>query len=163
MARFVYVKVAPGVITMLPAWMLDRVGCGAPISILARATVTALIDLHQLLIERGFRGNFPDDSEKSSGRSKMRNAPKSVPPPPAPPTVPRQHGIAFDSIQLRGMIPTALNSDLCPFSRSELIDPKRRWRDFHLVGTQPFNLADHIPVEVVQCQDLRFEIPWGGG
>jgi hypothetical protein len=62
MARFVYVEVAPGVITMLPAWMLDPVACarmeiGAP-----RATVTALIDLHQLLIERGFRGNFLDDS-----------------------------------------------------------------------------------------------------
>jgi|APFre7841882630_1041343.scaffolds.fasta_scaffold05892_4 hypothetical protein len=36
----------------------------------------------------------------------MRNAPKSVPPTPAPPTVPRQLGIAFDSIQLRGMNPS---------------------------------------------------------
>jgi hypothetical protein len=62
MGRFVHVEVAPGVITIVAAWMLDPVACagmeiGAP-----RARVTALIDLHQLLIERGFRGSSLGDS-----------------------------------------------------------------------------------------------------
>src|SRR3954453_20017094 len=43
------------------AWMLDPMTCagmeiGAP-----RVAVSALVDLHQLLIERGFRGSSQDD------------------------------------------------------------------------------------------------------
>src|SRR5947209_12652114 len=53
--QFVHVETAPGVVTVVAAWMLDPVACagmeiGAP-----RVAVTALIDLHRLLIERGFR------------------------------------------------------------------------------------------------------------
>jgi hypothetical protein len=59
--RFVHVEAAPGVIIVLAAWMLDPVACagmeiGAP-----RAAVTALSDLRQLLIERGFRGSSRGD------------------------------------------------------------------------------------------------------
>lgn len=51
----VHVETAPGVIIVLAAWMLDPAACagmeiGAP-----HAEVTALIDLHRLLVERGFR------------------------------------------------------------------------------------------------------------
>jgi len=50
------------VVVALAAWMLDPVACagmrmGAP-----RVGVSALIDLHQLLIERGFRGSSLVDS-----------------------------------------------------------------------------------------------------
>jgi hypothetical protein len=54
--RFVHVEVAPGVVTVIAAWMLDPAACagmeelGPP-----RVSVAALADLHQLLIERGSR------------------------------------------------------------------------------------------------------------
>jgi len=57
----VHVEVAPGVVIVVAAWMLDpavcaTMACGSP-----RVTVLALAELHQLLIERGFRGSSPDD------------------------------------------------------------------------------------------------------
>ena len=59
---FVHVGAAPGVVTMVAAWMLDPVLCvgmeiGAP-----RVAPPALIDLHDLLIALGFRRKSPDDS-----------------------------------------------------------------------------------------------------
>lgn len=58
----VHVEVAPGVVTLLAAWMLDPLICagmqiGAP-----RVAITALIDLHHLLVERGFRASSLNDS-----------------------------------------------------------------------------------------------------
>jgi hypothetical protein len=60
--QFVHIEAAPGLIIALAAWMLDPVACagmgmGAP-----RAAVTALIDLHRLLFERGFRASSLSDS-----------------------------------------------------------------------------------------------------
>ncbi len=57
----VHVEVAPGVVIVVAAWMLDPAACagmgfGAP-----RVEVSALIDLHQLLIEGGFRRSSLDD------------------------------------------------------------------------------------------------------
>ena len=50
--RFVHVEVAPGVITVVAAWMLDPAACvGMEISE-PRVAVGALIELHQLLIEQ---------------------------------------------------------------------------------------------------------------
>jgi hypothetical protein len=51
----VHVEAAPGIVIVVPAWMLDRAACagmsiGAP-----RIAVAALVELHHLLIERGFR------------------------------------------------------------------------------------------------------------
>ena len=59
--RFVHVEAAPGVVTVVAAWMLDPVACagmeiGAP-----RVAVSALVDLHHLLIERGFRRSSRGD------------------------------------------------------------------------------------------------------
>ena len=59
--RFVHVEAMPGVVTAIAAWMLDPVACtgmaiGAP-----RVAVSALVDLHHLLIERGFRRSSRDD------------------------------------------------------------------------------------------------------
>ena len=60
--RVVYVEAAPGVVTLVAAWMLDPVICagmqiGAP-----RVSVAALVDVHQLLVERGLRASSAGDS-----------------------------------------------------------------------------------------------------
>src|SRR6266478_9066133 len=57
----VHVEVAPGVVIVVAAWMLDPAACagmglGAP-----RVTLAALAELHQLLTERGFRQSSRDD------------------------------------------------------------------------------------------------------
>ena len=59
--RFVHVEAAPGVVTVVAAWMLDPIACagmeiGAP-----RVALSALVDLHHLLIERGFRRSSRGD------------------------------------------------------------------------------------------------------
>src|SRR6476660_2969883 len=57
----VHVEVTPGVVIVVAAWMLDPAACagmslGAP-----RVKLAALAELHQLLVERGFRRSFRDD------------------------------------------------------------------------------------------------------
>jgi hypothetical protein len=57
----VHVEVTPGVVIVVAAWMLDRAACagmslGAP-----RVKLAALAELHQLLVERGFRRSSRDD------------------------------------------------------------------------------------------------------
>jgi hypothetical protein len=51
----------PGVVTAIAAWMLDPVTCAGMATIGApRVTVSALLELHHLLIERGFRRSSRD-------------------------------------------------------------------------------------------------------
>src|SRR5215213_938563 len=55
----VHVEVAPGIVIVVAAWMLDPAACagmelGAP-----RVAVSALAELHRLLIEHGFRRSSP--------------------------------------------------------------------------------------------------------
>ena len=57
----VHIEVAPGVVIVVAAWMLDPAACagmslGAP-----RVTLAALAELDQLLTERGFRRSSRDD------------------------------------------------------------------------------------------------------
>src|SRR4030088_576125 len=59
--RYVYLEAAPGVVTVVAAWMLDPVACTAMSIGAPRVAVSALIDLHHLLIERGFRRSSRDD------------------------------------------------------------------------------------------------------
>jgi hypothetical protein len=59
--RYVYLEAAPGVVTVVAAWMLDPVTCAAMAIGAPRVAVSALIDLHHLLIERGFRQSSLDD------------------------------------------------------------------------------------------------------
>jgi hypothetical protein len=47
--------VAPGVVIVVAAWMLDPATCAGMAFGAPRVTVLALVELHQLLIERGFR------------------------------------------------------------------------------------------------------------
>jgi cytosine/adenosine deaminase-related metal-dependent hydrolase len=57
----VHVEVSPGVVVVVAAWMLDPAACagmgfGAP-----RVAIPGLVELHHLLIERGFRRSSRDD------------------------------------------------------------------------------------------------------
>ena len=53
--RVVHVEAAPGVIIVLAAWMLDRAACADMVIGAPCAELAALVELHDLLIERGFR------------------------------------------------------------------------------------------------------------
>ena len=74
----VHVEVAPGVVTVVAAWMLDATACvgmeiGAP-----RVAVPALADLHRLLATLGFRTEFRDDSTVALGSSNEINTAESA-------------------------------------------------------------------------------------
>ena len=49
-------------IIVVAAWMLDPATCAGMTSGAPRVSLSALADLHHLLIERGFRRNSPGDS-----------------------------------------------------------------------------------------------------
>ena len=59
--RFVYIEAAAGVVTLIPAWMLDPAVCAGMVSGAPRVTVSALVELHQLLVEGGLRASSQDD------------------------------------------------------------------------------------------------------
>jgi hypothetical protein len=69
--RVVHVEASAGVVRIVAGWMLDSVMCAGMEPGNPRVTVAALRELHQLLVERGLRGNSPDDSntvrEKRNG------------------------------------------------------------------------------------------------
>ena len=58
----IHVEVAPGVVTMVAAWMLDAVACADMEIGTPRVVVPALADLHRLLATLGFRTDFQGDS-----------------------------------------------------------------------------------------------------
>src|SRR5271166_4292760 len=58
----VHVEVAPDVVIVVAAWMLDPAACAGMTFGAPRVSVSALAELHHLLIERGFRRNSPGDS-----------------------------------------------------------------------------------------------------
>src|SRR4051812_31049063 len=60
--RFVQIEAEPGVVTVVAAWMLDPVACAGMEIGSRRGSVDALIELHRLLCERGYRRNSPDDA-----------------------------------------------------------------------------------------------------
>jgi hypothetical protein len=60
--RFVYVEAAPGIVTLVAAWMLDPVICAGMEIDVPRVAVTALVDLHHLLAESGLRSSSLNDS-----------------------------------------------------------------------------------------------------
>src|SRR5258707_8871273 len=94
----VHVEVAPGVVIVVAAWMLDPAACagmglGAP-----RVKLAALAELHQLLTERGFRRSSRDNQtivQEQQHEEFARVGGLSA--------VPRQLSIPFDSTGLRGM------------------------------------------------------------
>jgi hypothetical protein len=56
-----YLETAPGVVIVAAAWILDPAACAAMALGAPRVTVSALNELHLLLIERGFRRSSLDD------------------------------------------------------------------------------------------------------
>jgi hypothetical protein len=58
----VHVEASPGVVVAIAAWMLDPIACAGMVIGTPRVAVSALADLHQLLIGRGFRGSSVVDS-----------------------------------------------------------------------------------------------------
>lgn len=59
--RFVHLEAAPGVVTVVAEWMLDAVACAGMELGEPRVAVTALADLHLLLIDHGFRRSSQDE------------------------------------------------------------------------------------------------------
>ena len=57
----VYLETAPGVVIVAAAWVLDPAVCAGMAFGAPRVAVPALIELHQLLIEHGFRRSSQDD------------------------------------------------------------------------------------------------------
>ena len=55
------VEVRDGQIIRLPAWMLDRAACAGMRIGEPRVSLSALVALHDLLAEQGFRQPFPGD------------------------------------------------------------------------------------------------------
>jgi len=68
----VHVEIGPGEVIAVPAWMLDPSACAGMVLGRPRVTLGALIDLHCLLTERGFRRDSSTDSnigeEKQDGQ-----------------------------------------------------------------------------------------------
>jgi hypothetical protein len=72
--QVVHVEVLPGVITVIPAWMLDASACtgmevGAP-----RLSLAALSDLDALLKRRGLRRSSPGDITAGEEQTDARPA-----------------------------------------------------------------------------------------
>jgi len=61
-ADVVVIEVAPGAAIVVMAWMLDQASCAGMETGPPQISAEALVDLHRLLTEHGFRGSFPDDS-----------------------------------------------------------------------------------------------------
>src|SRR5260370_15410723 len=57
----VHVEVAPGIVIVVAAWMLDAAACAGMALGAPRVTLAALAELHQLLTEGGFRRSSRDD------------------------------------------------------------------------------------------------------
>src|SRR4051794_33627936 len=55
----VHVEVAPGVVIVVAAWMLDPAACAGMVLGTPRVTISTLAELHQLLVEHGFRRSSP--------------------------------------------------------------------------------------------------------
>jgi hypothetical protein len=60
--RVIHVEVAPGIVTILPDWMVDASVCAGMALGAPRISMDALRDLRLLLLERGFGRSFCDDS-----------------------------------------------------------------------------------------------------
>ena len=70
----VHVEVAPGVVTVIAAWMLDAAACACMEIGPARVAAPALADLHRLLTTLGFRTDFSSDSNVAQGNDDCESA-----------------------------------------------------------------------------------------
>jgi len=88
----VHVEVAPGVVIVVATWMFDPATCAGMALGTPRVAVSALVELHQLLIEGGFRRSSLDDPtivlEKQDEKPADTNAARRSP-------APAQHSARF--------------------------------------------------------------------
>jgi hypothetical protein len=68
--------VAPGIVLAVAAWMLDAAACAGMELGTPRVTIAALAELHQLLIEHGYRRSSSDDS--TIVQEKQREKPADI-------------------------------------------------------------------------------------
>ena len=68
-SNFVHVEVAPGVVTVVAAWMLDPGACTGMEIGQPRVAAGELADLHRLLTGLGFRTDSRSDSDVAQGSS----------------------------------------------------------------------------------------------
>ena len=94
------IEAEPGVVTVVAAWMLDPVACAGMEIGSRRVSVDALIALHRLLCERGYRRSSPDDAivvqEERDGEPEDRTGAA---------TARRELSLALDCVKLRGISP----------------------------------------------------------
>jgi hypothetical protein len=112
------------VVTVVAAWMLDAVACvgmeiGEP-----RAAVEALIELHQLLIERGFRRSFLGESNitQEEQNEQLDNTGAAIHGP-----APAQHGSRFRKASGNEPVPTQRGTR--PASQPLVRSRRRRGRE----------------------------------
>jgi len=63
----VHVEVAPGVVIVVSAWMLDPAACAGMALGASCVSISALVELHHLLMEHGFRRDLPGRFDHRSG------------------------------------------------------------------------------------------------
>lgn len=79
-----HVEVAPGIATIVPAWMLNTVACSSMEMSEPRVTISALADLHHLLTTLRFRRSSPANVLQET-RRKAISTPVASRPTPAKP------------------------------------------------------------------------------
>src|SRR5258705_13306432 len=91
--EFIHVEVAPGVVIVVAAWMLDPAACAGMALGAPRVMLAALAELHQLLTERGFRRSSRGDQTIVQEQQHEEFARVGSAIPGATPT---QHPVRFD-------------------------------------------------------------------
>lgn len=94
-ADVVVVEGEPGAAIVVAAWMLDPAVCAAMAIGAPHVSVTALVDLHLLLMERGLRRSFSDDTNVVEEAHHEECVPADCKIQGAPAT---QYGVRFDSV-----------------------------------------------------------------
>jgi hypothetical protein len=72
----VHLEVLPGNVLVVAAWMLDAAACHGMELGMPRVTIAALAELHQLLVEHGFRRSSLDGS--TIVQEKQREKPADI-------------------------------------------------------------------------------------
>jgi hypothetical protein len=100
------------VVIVVAAWMLDPAGCAGMAIGAPRVAISALVDLHHLLIERGFRRSCLDDPTIVQEERDEKPADTGT-----TTRGPRQLSMPFDSGRLRGISPSDRRTALTRLTR----------------------------------------------
>jgi hypothetical protein len=86
----VHIEAASGVVTVVPAWMLDPVACAGMTIGTPRVALAALTDLHLLLTAQGFRRSSTDGTNAVREEQDEAVTTKAV-----PASAPARHGTRY--------------------------------------------------------------------